>query len=138
MGGAGLFEELFGAAAGGGGRSRSSQNIRGEDIDTTVGISFLDAAKGTTRAVNVTSIVECSSCSGSGLKAGAKRSTCSDCGGTGTRRYAVDTGFHMATMCYTCNGQGSTVAKGSQCTSCAGVGRLRARKTVSVSIPAGQ
>ncbi|THH18100.1 hypothetical protein EW146_g2824 [Bondarzewia mesenterica] len=134
-----LFEQLFGAF-GGRARARGSPfqgNTRGEDIEASVGVSFLDAAKGTSRTVNVSPVINCSTCSGSGLKSGAKRTTCQSCGGTGTVTYVIDSGFQMASTCHTCQGTGTTVPRGSQCPACAGVGKVRERKSVKVDIPAG-
>jgi molecular chaperone DnaJ len=112
--------------------------MRGSDIETSIGISFMEACKGTSRQVNVTPVVNCSTCSGSGLKAGAKRSTCTSCGGTGTRTFVLDSGFQMASTCGACSGTGSTIPRGSQCGDCGGVGQVRTKKTVKVDIPAGE
>lgn len=134
-----LFEQLFGAF-GGGARSRGagfSESMRGSDVEASIGISFMEACKGTSRTINVTPIVNCGTCSGTGLKAGAKRSTCNSCGGSGTRTFVIDSGFHMASTCTTCQGTGSTIPRGSQCGECAGVGQVRMKKSVKVDIPAG-
>ncbi|KAE9410734.1 hypothetical protein BT96DRAFT_952658 [Gymnopus androsaceus JB14] len=125
--------QLFGSLGG----SRSRGPTRGADLETHVSISFLEACKGTTRKVTISPVTNCGTCSGSGLKAGAKRSTCSTCGGTGSRTFVIDSGFQMASTCNVCNGVGSTVPRNSQCSSCAGVGKVRTRKTVDVSVPAG-
>ncbi|THH32107.1 hypothetical protein EUX98_g2085 [Antrodiella citrinella] len=116
------FEELFGSAFGGRGRTRGAgftENMRGNDIEVNVGISFMEACKGTSRTVNINPVVSCGTCSGSGLKAGAKRSTCGHCGGSGSVTFVVD------------------IPHGSQCGTCAGVGQVRTKKSVRVDIPAG-
>ncbi|GAW04731.1 chaperone protein dnaj [Lentinula edodes] len=46
-------------------------------------------------------------------------------------------GFQMSSTCNACDGVGSTVPRSGQCGSCGGVGKVRTRKTVDVSIPAG-
>ncbi|KIK71338.1 hypothetical protein GYMLUDRAFT_33489 [Collybiopsis luxurians FD-317 M1] len=129
-----LFEQLF-SGFGGGSRSRGPQ--RGADVESYLSITFLEACKGTTRKVTISPVVDCGTCSGSGLKAGAKRTTCSTCGGSGTRTFVIDSGFQMASTCNDCNGVGSTVPRSGQCGSCGGVGKVRTRKTVDVSIPPG-
>lgn len=137
--GADLFEQLFGASLGGRGRGRSgNENIRGDDLEARVGISFLDAAKGVKRTINITPIVNCSTCSGSGLKPGMKKTTCTTCNGTGTRTFVIDSGFQMASTCSSCQGSGSSIPRGGQCSECGGVGKVRVRKAVSVDIPAGK
>ncbi|KDQ54776.1 hypothetical protein JAAARDRAFT_71581 [Jaapia argillacea MUCL 33604] len=136
-GSADLFEQLFGAFGGGGGRGRRPESSRGEDLEASVGISFTDSCKGTTRTVNVTPVVDCSTCSGSGLKSGAKRSTCTACGGSGTRTFVIESGFQMASTCPACHGSGTSIPRGSQCGDCSGMGKVRVRKSVSVDVPAG-
>ncbi|KAI0702445.1 hypothetical protein BC835DRAFT_1404291 [Cytidiella melzeri] len=130
-----VFETLFGAFGGGPGAAR--QSTRGSDIDASISISFMEACKGTSQTINITPVVNCGTCSGTGLKPGAKRSTCTSCGGSGARTFVLDSGFQMASTCSTCSGTGSTVPRGSQCGSCAGIGQLRTRKSVKVDIPAG-
>ena len=133
-----LFEELFGAFNGGGRGPRASANIRGSDIETSVNVSFLDACKGVIKNVTVQPVVDCGTCSGSGLKEGAKRSTCGSCGGTGERTFVINNGFQMATTCETCEGVGSTIPRSGQCSSCGGAGKVRVKQQVKVSIPAGK
>jgi len=135
-----LFEQLFGGAFGGRGRGRGpgfGENIRGDDLEANVGVSFLEACKGTVRNINITPVVNCGTCSGTGLKKGAKRSSCATCNGTGTRTFVIDSGFQMASTCPTCSGTGTTIPRGSQCGECAGIGKVRVRKTVKVDIPPG-
>ncbi|KAI0815323.1 hypothetical protein BC629DRAFT_1270079, partial [Irpex lacteus] len=132
-----LFETLFGSAFGGGGPGAARQSTRGNDITASINISFMEACKGTSQTINITPVVNCGTCSGTGLKPGAKRSTCTSCGGSGARTFVLDSGFQMASTCPTCSGTGSTVPRGSQCGTCAGVGQLRTRKSVKVDIPAG-
>ncbi|KAI9066695.1 hypothetical protein FKP32DRAFT_1673697 [Trametes sanguinea] len=132
-----IFDELFSFGLGGQGGQGFAQNSRGSDIETTVGISFMEACKGTSRNVTIRPIVKCDTCSGTGLKPGAHRSTCSTCRGSGMQSYVVQNGFHMSTTCNECQGTGSVVPPGSQCGTCAGVGQVRVKKTVKVDIPAG-
>ena len=131
-----LFEQLFGAFGGGAGRSQSFDH-HGSDLQASIGISFMEACKGTSHTITITPVVQCSTCLGTGLKAGAKRSTCGSCGGSGQRTFVLDNGFQMATTCPSCDGAGTTVPRGSQCGHCAGVGKVRVQKTVKVDIPAG-
>lgn len=143
-----IFESLFGGAFGGGfggggfggartGRSGFSAQTRGEDIDSSVNITFEEACKGTTRTATISPIERCSPCSGSGLKADAKRKTCEVCHGTGTRTFVIQGGFQMASTCPACSGTGSSVAPGDECGTCAGAGRVKVKRTVPVNIPAG-
>ena len=135
-----IFETLFGAFGGQGtraGRAEFSGSMRGEDIETTVNVSFMEACKGAARSVNVTPVIDCGTCSGSGLKPGAKRSTCGSCHGSGTQTFIIQGGFQMASTCNTCQGTGTVTPKGSQCGECTGLGKVKVKKTVNVDIPAG-
>jgi molecular chaperone DnaJ len=113
------------------------QSNRGEDIRIDLTIPFMDACKGTKRTVTVHPVVNCSTCSGSGMKKGAQRSTCSSCNGSGLRTFVLDNGFKAQTTCSTCQGEGTTIPRGSQCGSCQGVGKQRTMKQVEVDVPAG-
>ncbi|OCB85220.1 DnaJ protein [Sanghuangporus baumii] len=97
--GADLFEQLFGAFGGRASGRGPNVNIRGDDLEARIGISFMDAAKGTRQTMTVMPIVECGTCSGTGLKPGVKKMTCSSCGGSGSRTFVVQAGFHMETTC---------------------------------------
>lgn len=134
--GSDLFEQLFGAF--GGRPSRGMETERGANLEHTIKISFMEACKGTTKKVNVNPVADCGTCSGSGLKAGAKRTTCTTCGGSGTRTFVIDSGFQMASTCQACGGVGSSVPRSGQCTTCRGVGKVRSTKSVDIDIPAGE
>ena len=132
-----LFEQLFGSFAGTGGRSRPTANARGDDVETSLTITFLEACKGTKKKVNITPVADCTTCSATGLKEGVQRKTCSACGGSGTRTFVVDSGFHMASTCNVCAGVGSTVPRNGECGTCGGVGKVRTKESITVDIPVG-
>ena len=139
------FEDIFGAFTGGarraGGRTRQTpfqeEILLGENIEVQTNISFMDAAKGTTKNITITPLVQCGTCKGDGLKSGSSRQTCKRCGGSGTRVHVMQQGFQMASTCEACGGQGITIPRGSECNTCSGNGVVRQRKTVEVDIPGG-
>ncbi|KAG6869168.1 hypothetical protein C0993_012267 [Termitomyces sp. T159_Od127] len=131
-----LFGSLFGSAFASG-TSRASEMSRGANVETSINISFMDACKGTTKTVDISPIVNCDTCSGTGLKQGAKRTTCTTCGGSGTQAFVISGGFQVASTCGACKGVGSTIPKSGKCAPCGGLGRLKTSKTVQVTIPAG-
>ncbi len=141
------FDDLFSAFTGQqnpfGGRAGGRQNpfgeqiLVGDNIEVQASISFMEAAKGTSKTINVMPLVTCKTCTGSGLKEGTKRSSCKSCGGTGTRVHFMQGGFQMASTCGTCAGSGTTIPKGSECKSCHGDGVVRERKSITVDIPGG-
>lgn len=144
------FEDIFSAFTGqqgpfGGGRGArgarghpfQNETLVGDNVEVQANITFMEAAKGTTKTINLTPQVPCGPCSGSGLKPNTKRSACKACNGTGTRVHFMQGGFQMASTCGTCEGTGTSVPKGSECNTCAGYGVVRERKTINVDIPAG-
>lgn len=129
---------MFGGSGPGGGRRRGAQEEAfGDNIEVQTTISFMEAANGTTKTINISPLVTCHTCSGSGLKAGAQRTACGKCHGTGTRVHFHQGGFQMASTCGTCGGSGIVTPKGSDCGTCSGAGVLRDRKSVRVDIPPG-
>lgn len=134
-----LFSSLFGAfagGAGGGGRGGSRAPMRGQDIETTINISFPEACAGTKRTITILPIVECHTCHGSGLKSGANRTTCGVCRGSGQQTFSLQ-GMMMASTCQACGGAGSTIPRDGRCGSCDGVGKVKEKQSVTVDVPAG-
>ncbi|KWU45782.1 hypothetical protein RHOSPDRAFT_4259, partial [Rhodotorula sp. JG-1b] len=136
-GGADIFESLFGAFGRGGAAGPRQQAVRGDDIEVSISVPFLQAAKGTTKTITISPVVDCHTCHGSGLKEGLQKTTCGSCGGTGTRTFTIQSGFQMASTCATCGGSGSVAPPGSNCGTCAGVGKVRERRTIEVKVPPG-
>lgn len=147
FGGGFNFEDIFSAFTGQqgpfggrrGGRSNPFQQeiLVGDNVEVQASITFMEAAKGTSKTINLTPQVPCGTCDGSGLKAGTQRSSCSACNGTGTRVHFMQGGFQMASTCGTCEGTGTSIPRGSECRTCTGHGVVRERKTITVDIPAG-
>ncbi|GJN87827.1 hypothetical protein Rhopal_000782-T1 [Rhodotorula paludigena] len=136
-GGADIFESLFGAFGRGGSAGPRQTVPVGDDIDVSISVPFIDAAKGASRTIAVSPVVDCHTCHGSGMKEGMKKTTCASCGGSGTRTFTIQSGFQMASTCASCGGSGSVAPPGSNCGTCAGVGKVRERRTVEVKIPPG-
>ncbi|KAK7188261.1 mitochondrial chaperone DnaJ [Paraphaeosphaeria sporulosa] len=135
------MEDLFSHFGGGGRRSRGrspfeEEIVVGDNIEVQTSISFMDAAKGVTKEIYITPMVECKTCTGSGLKKGAKKAECKSCGGSGQRVTSMG-GFHMSMTCSSCGGSGMAVPRGSSCGTCGGDGAVKERKTVTIDIPGG-
>ncbi len=129
------FSDLFGggfAEAFGGGRGRG----RGSDLEVPIQLTFMEAAHGVTRTLTVPRQAPCEPCRSTGLKPGAKPSTCGTCAGQG--QVITAQGFlRMRTVCPTCRGAGRQVSNEDRCTHCRGAGRVRSSAEVEVRIPAG-
>ncbi|KAI9746176.1 MAG: hypothetical protein M1818_000857 [Claussenomyces sp. TS43310] len=140
------FDDLFRAFGGQQGRRarpgrgspfQQEEVLVGDNIEVQTNVSFMEAAKGTSKSITITPLTPCKTCSGEGLKPGTKRSECKACGGTGTRVHFMQGGFQMASTCGACGGQGVTIPKGAECNTCSGNGVIRERRSISVDIPGG-
>ncbi len=139
-----IFSSFFGGGFGGGGfggggrRSNPNAPRRGEDLQSTVTISFEEAAKGCKRKIDVNRVEVCSDCSGSGAQSGTTPTTCPECHGTGQVSVQQRTPFGvMSTQraCSRCGGKGKIIE--TPCQKCRGRGRVSKHCTLEVDIPAG-
>lgn len=136
-----IFSSFFGGGSGGfGGGRRANPNgpRRGEDIQSSVTISFEEAAKGCKRKINVNRIEVCPECSGSGAAAGTSPKTCPECHGTGQVTAQQRTPFGVIQTqraCSRCGGKGKIIE--TPCSKCRGRGRVTKQSTLEVNIPAG-
>lgn len=132
MGGLGsIFEEMLG---GGGGRSQRSAAARGSDLGYELRLSFNEAAFGTKKQIEIPRTDTCKTCKGSGAAAGSQPTPCIQCGGSGQMSRSQGF-FSIRTTCDRCHGQGIIIT--NPCKACAGHGRVKVRKKISVNIPAG-
>ena len=132
-----IFSSFFG---GFGGRRSNNPNapMRGSDVETSIYISFEEAAKGCSKSVSYGCVTTCDDCHGTGAQAGTTPKTCSACGGSGKVTINQRTPFGvMQTQrtCDACHGRGKIVE--SPCKKCGGTGTQRKNKTVDITIPAG-
>lgn len=135
-----IFGDFFGTGRRGGRSSYASQQgpMRGADVRTAVRLTFDEAVFGCEKEITVGFKEECSSCHGSGAKAGTSPITCPKCGGKGRIVYTQQSMFgtmqNVAT-CPDCNGTGKVIKE--KCLECSGTGYISKRKTFQVKIPAG-
>lgn len=134
-----IFGDFFGEFFGGG-RSRAQNNgpMRGQNLRTSVRITFEEACFGVDKEIDITLKEECTSCHGTGAKAGTSPETCSKCGGKGQVVFTQQSLFGMVRnvqSCPDCRGTGKIIK--DKCPDCNGSGYVSKRKTISVSIPAG-
>jgi molecular chaperone DnaJ len=133
-----LLGNIFGRGArgarGAGRGAGSSAAQRGQDLETTLHLSFLDAVNGLTATVNVTSEVACHTCGGSGAAPGTAPVVCDVCGGRGVINDNQGL-FSFSQPCQACSGTGLRVE--TPCPTCLGAGVEYAARQVKVRIPAG-
>lgn len=125
-----VFGDIFGGGRGGGGQ----RVYRGADLRYNLDLSLEDAVAGTTVKIRVPTLVQCTTCGGSGARPGSKPETCTTCGGHGQVRMQQGF-FSVQQTCPRCHGTGSMI--NDPCGSCHGHGRVRENKTLSVKVPAG-
>ena len=133
-----IFSSFFGGGFGGGRRQNPNAPRRGADTEAVLTISFEEAAKGCTKKVTYQNIDTCKECGGSGAQKGTSPKTCPTCNGTGQVHINQRTPFGVmqtSRTCDRCGGSGRIID--NPCRACSGNGRVRASKTVEVTIPAG-
>lgn len=135
----GDFSDIFGSFFGGSGRGRGRGGARGRargaDLRYDLQVPFTDAAFGTKVEVAYERQAACETCSGTGAgERGGGRKTCSTCGGAGQVRRSSGF-FSVASVCPTCQGEGSIIE--NPCSSCGGAGAVKKRQRLKVTIPPG-
>ena len=83
-----IFGDIFGDLFGGGGSRRRANNgpMKGANLRARVNITFEEAVFGCEKELEITLKDECTSCHGTGAKAGTSPVTCPKCNGEGTDR----------------------------------------------------
>ncbi len=138
-GGFGSAEDIFSAFGDmfgdffGGGRGRGRQQ-RGADIRVDLNLSFAEAVWGVSKEVTVSRDITCTTCTGSGAKAGTQPETCKTCKGKGQVVHAQ--GFFMVqTTCPQCRGAGKQIKE--PCETCRGRGVTAETSKLNVTVPPG-
>jgi molecular chaperone DnaJ len=134
-----IMDAFFGTAGGGGGgRGPRSRVQPGADALIRMRLTLEECASGLTKELTVDTAVLCSECSGSGCAPGTSPSMCDICDGRGEVQ-SVQRSFlgQVVTTrpCPNCRGLGQVIP--DPCRQCAGDGRVRARRSVTVKMPAG-
>jgi len=132
-----IFEQFFGFGSMGGRRRRNVPR-RGEDLYTSITLSFEEAAFGAEKEISITRDEECERCHGSGAEPGSSPVTCNTCNGHGEVRQVRQTflgSMVQVTTCPQCAGAGKVIK--NVCKTCRGRGYERKTQTKTVPIPAG-
>jgi molecular chaperone DnaJ len=131
-----IMDAFFGQQAGS--RGPRPRTRRGQDALIRVNLELAEAAFGVTRELKVDTAVVCSVCAGAGTAPGSHPTRCATCQGQGEISQ-VQRSFlgEVRTMrpCPTCRGFGTVIH--DPCSECSGDGRVRARRAITVPVPAG-
>ncbi len=136
----GGFGDIFSQFFGGGRQQQRNYNgpQRGDDLERTMTIDFMEAALGTKKTIDVTVTDTCHFCHGSGAESASDVEICSRCHGDGVinveQRTMLGT-MRTQQVCPVCGGRGKTIK--NTCHVCHGSGQEKNKKTVDVTIPAG-
>jgi molecular chaperone DnaJ len=138
--GFGGLGDVFEAFFGGGTTSRGpASRVRpGSDSLLRMRLDLAECATGVTKQVTVDTAVLCDLCQGKGTHGNSKAVPCDTCGGRGeiqTVQRSLLGQVMTSRPCPVCGGVGEVIP--DPCNRCAGDGRIRARRDISVKIPAG-
>lgn len=138
--GFGGLGDVFEAFFGGGSASRGPiGRVRpGSDSLLRMRLDLAECATGVTKQVTVDTAVLCDMCQGKGTHGNSTATACDTCGGRGevqTVQRSLLGQVMTSRPCPTCRGVGEVIP--DPCHRCVGDGRVRARREISVKIPAG-
>ncbi len=130
-----IFSDIFSAF---GGRENNKVRERGQDINTSINLTFEEACFGCEKNITISKIVKCEQCKGTGAKNAKEFSVCPECNGTGRVRYQQNTLFGTTIReagCPKCNATGKIIKE--KCSYCNGKGYEKSNKSIKVKFPAG-
>lgn len=135
-----MFSGGFGGFGGGSRRQTRDPNApaKGNTVAVTIPLDFMEAVKGCNKTIKYSHLKICSVCGGTGCKDNTKPETCPDCHGTGqvtVSQSIFGQEIRQVGVCPTCGGKGTIIK--DPCTGCLGKGRVKANRTIEVSVPAG-
>lgn len=122
------FDEFFS------GRQQTKKVYKGEDINLTMEVSFVDSILGTQKTITLERKTVCGTCHGSRAKPGTSPTKCLNCSGRGVVFFQRG-GMSIQVTCQKCKGAG-TVIKNS-CTACKGAGLSNKQEDEKINLPPG-
>lgn len=136
-----IFGDIFGGGGGfgqqqqGGARGRNRNSPRkGSDLRFVTEIEMAEVITGKEQQIEFETETNCGDCNGNGAAKGSAPVVCKVCSGTGqvVRQQGF---FTMATTCHKCHGSGESID--NPCPTCAGRGRVEAKRKIKVTLPPG-
>lgn len=130
-----IMDAFFGTAASRGPRPRTRP---GADAILRLELDLHETAFGVEAPITVDTATLCAACKGAGTAAGTHASTCDTCAGRGEIQSVQRTFLGQvvsARACPACQGFGTLISH--PCLKCAGEGRVRTRRSLTVKVPAG-
>ena len=140
-----IFGDIFGGGGFGGfggfsGRSGGGRrNVnRGSSLRVRIPLTLEDIDKGVNKKIKINKYVPCSTCGGSGAKAGSSMDTCPHCHGSGVIIQVQRTilgQMQTQSVCPNCGGEGKIIKE--KCHDCHGDGIVKREEVIEIDIPAG-
>ena len=130
--GSGNFQDIFSQWFS---RSQGAEQAapeKGSDLEYGINIDFWQAIRGTQVRLNINRQEACTTCNGTGARAGAN-TVCTECNGSGNVTQMAGA-MRFSLTCPRCEGTGRL---GNKCPTCHGDGRISKTETVEVRIPPG-
>ncbi|HKV43476.1 MAG TPA: molecular chaperone DnaJ [bacterium] len=130
-----IFEMFFGRERSTGGEPGPE---RGSDLRVRLEVTVEEAAAGIEKQITIAREETCPVCFGTGAEKGGSAEPCPTCHGAGQVRYSRRTAFGsfaQVAPCPKCGGAGTIIRH--PCLECRGSGRARAKREITVKIPAG-
>ena len=132
-----IMDAFFGGGAAGA-RGPRSRMQRGQDALVRLDIDLRSAVFGSQETLVIDTATRCATCTGSGSQPGTGTRTCAACSGRGEVQ-SVQRSFLGQVMttrpCHECRGFGELIE--APCVDCAGEGRVRARRDLTIKVPGG-
>jgi molecular chaperone DnaJ len=134
-----IMDAFFGQGAGQAqGRGPRSRQSRGQDALVRLDLDLVDAVFGAEKELVGDTAVGCGTCHGAGTQPGTGTRTCDVCQGQGSVQQ-VQRSFLGQVMtsrpCVNCQATGQVIE--APCYECAGAGRVRTRRSMTIRVPAG-
>lgn len=132
-----VFEAFFGGSSGGS-RGPRGRVQPGSDSLLRMRLDLEECATGVNKQVTVDTAILCDGCGGKGTYGDSTPSACQTCDGRGevqTVQRSLLGQVMTSRPCPTCQGAGEVIE--DPCHKCGGDGRVRARREITVKIPAG-
>lgn len=132
------FQDIMDAFFGTTSRGPRSRTRPGSDAIIRLELDLHETAFGVEAPISVDTAVVCPTCEGAGTAPGTHPATCDTCGGRGEVQSVQRTFLGQVVTsrtCPTCHGYATVIPH--PCPKCGGDGRVRARRNLTVKIPAG-
>src|SRR3954451_13943391 len=132
-----IMDAFFGGATMGG-RGPRSRIRPGADALVHVELDLAETAFGVSRDLTLDTAIICTTCQCAGTAPGTHPETCQTCGGRGEVQSVQRSFIGQLVTSRPCpEGGGVGTRIRHACADCAGEGRVRARRTITVKVPAG-